>query len=115
FWWNYLRAQVFESYVTLFVLATFFHWDVARGHSDSLSPDLHFIAFALYLALLCLAKTVYLVLIPLFVIAMLVRWRISAGAERRISWLGFIPAFGIVLIGVFLVGCSHWYRFGSVF
>jgi hypothetical protein len=26
FWWNYLRAQTFETYVTLFMLAFYFHF-----------------------------------------------------------------------------------------
>ena len=67
FWWNYLRAQTFEIYVTLFMLGLYYHLvsglDWERGAADRLRNS-HLLAAGIFLGALCLSKNVYLILLP---------------------------------------------------
>jgi hypothetical protein len=82
FWWNYLRAQTFEIYQTLFMLAFYYHFVAAlglyRSGEDRRRCDVQFLVAAIYFGALCLCKSVYVVLLPA-IIAVLV------GAEQKMS------------------------------
>ena len=111
FWWNYLRAQVFESYVTLFVLAAFFHFLTAGDARVYRKVARHLFLAGLFLGLLCLAKTIYVVLVPLFCIALFVRQRSpTQPTARKTVFIWFLLP---VVMAIIIVGWGNWYRFGS--
>jgi hypothetical protein len=68
FWWNYLRAQTFEIYHTLFLLAFFYHFVVALdrdgANKSQRQRDIQFLTAAILFGALCLSKSVYVVLLP---------------------------------------------------
>jgi hypothetical protein len=123
FWWNYLRAQTFEIYVTLFMLGLYYHlvsglhWE--RAATDQLGRN-HLLAAALFLGALCLSKSVYLILLPVLAgVFAVVEFRNPAEADgvwsgRRlfccILWFWLPLGFLICL----MLG-SNAYRFGSPF
>ena len=115
FWWNYLRAQTFEIYLTLFLIAFFYHFVSARtaAPANTKHRSYHLLAAGLYLGALCLSKTAFSVLLP----AVAFLWLISAGASPpvdnslRRALIFWIP----VAISVGAVLASHAYKFGSPF
>ena len=123
FWWNYLRAQTFEIYVTLFMLGLYYHLvsglDWERAASDRAGSS-HLLAAALFLGALCLSKSVYLILLPVLagLFALVARNPAEADAVRRqhrrlfcyILWFWLPLGFLICL----MLG-SNAYRFGSPF
>jgi hypothetical protein len=124
FWWNYLRAQTFEIYVTLFMLGLYYHLvsalDRERDAVDRLGNS-HLLAAGIFLGALCLSKNVYMILLPmvagLFAHA---QFRSSAEADgverhhRRLSCyvLWFWLPLGLLLC---LMLGSNAYRFDSPF
>ena len=124
FWWNYLRAQTFEIYITLFMLGLYYHLvsglDWERGAVDRVGNS-HLLAAGIFLGALCLSKNVYLILLPvvagLFALAQLRGSAEVGGAgrhHRRLSSyvLWFWLPLGLLLC---LMLGSNAYRFGSPF
>jgi len=124
FWWNYLRAQTFEIYVTLFMLGLFYHLvsgvDSERAASDRVGSG-HLLAAGIFLGALCLSKSVYLILAPVVAgLFALVQFRNPAeagGVARqhrrffcRVLWFWLPLGFLLCL----MLG-SNAYRFGSPF
>jgi hypothetical protein len=113
FWWNYLRAQTFEIYLTLFVLGLFFHLREILSSSVDLNKTGHLIASALYLSALVLSKTFYLLLVPPIVaLLVLIRWFRSRKLypDRSLAWFGSLIGLSICVLLV-----ANWYRFDSPF
>ncbi len=65
FWWNYLRAQTFEIYLTLFFLAFFYHFVSALNSEQRRVRNRQLLTAAIFLGLLCLSKTVFLIVFPI--------------------------------------------------
>ena len=108
FWWNYLRAQTFETYFTLFAVAFYYHFTIARqkaGHNR------HLLFSGIYLGLLCLGKTAFVLLLPAMAVLWLIAPRSSRAKEARPVLFFWLP----VLISVALVLASNCYKFGSAF
>jgi hypothetical protein len=120
FCWNYLRAQTFEIYHTLFMLAFYYHFVTAlglyRSDKDGRRRDVQFFVAAIYFGALCLCKSVYVVLLPAVLSILL-------GAEQKMSilhdaWkdrilrmlLFFWLPIGIALC---ILAGTNWARFGS--
>src|SRR5690349_14533481 len=59
FWWNYLRAQSFEIYLTLFFLAFVYHFVVALNCEPRTVRNRQLFIAAVFLGLLCLSKIVF--------------------------------------------------------
>jgi hypothetical protein len=124
FWWNYLRAQTFEIYVTLFMLGLYYHLvsglDSERAASSRAKRS-HLLAAALFLGALCLSKSVYLILLPVLAgVFALVQFHGPAKADgarhssrRLFCWiLWFWLPLGFLIC---LMLGSNAYRFGSPF
>ena len=124
FWWNYLRAQTFEIYVTLFMLGLYYHLvsglDWKRVAGDRVASR-HLLAAGIFFGALCLSKNIYVILLPVLAgLFALVQFRKSAEAdgvrcqERRlfcyILWF-WLP---VALLLCLMLG-SNAYRFGSPF
>jgi hypothetical protein len=124
FWWNYLRAQTFEIYVTLFMLGLYYH--LVSGLDREPAPadrvrNTHLLGAGIFLGALCLSKNVYLILLPvLAVLFALAQFRNPAEADgvpgqRRLlvcHLLWFWMPLGLLLC---LMLGSNAYRFGSPF
>ena len=114
FWWNYLRAQTFEIYFTLLALGLFYHLSELVNFPAGRKARRHAIAAALCLGILILAKTFYLLLLPILVGALF--WKmvfVGRGAVMPVRlglWFGIIVVASIVLLL-----WSNWYRFDSAF
>ncbi len=63
FWWNYLRAQTFEIYVTSLCSDSITIWCPASRH---------LLAAGIFFGALCLSKNIYVILLP--VLALLIVW-----------------------------------------
>ena len=124
FWWNYLRAQTFEVYVTLFMLGLYYHLvsglDPERVAGDRAAKG-HLLVAGIYFGALCLSKNVYVILLPVLAgLFALVQFRKSAEADgvgyqhRRLFCyiLWFWLPVGLLLC---LMLASNAYRFGSPF
>jgi hypothetical protein len=124
FWWNYLRAQTFEIYVSLFMLGLYYHlvsgldWERAAGDRVASS---HLLAGGIFFGALCLSKNVYVILLPALAgLFALVQFRKSAETDgvqcqrRRLFYyiLWFWLPVGLLLC---LMLGSNAYRFGSPF
>src|ERR1022692_4850542 len=120
FWWNYLRAQTFEIYHTLFLLAFYYHFvsgfDLQGTDSNRRKSDSQFFIAAIFFGALCLCKTVYTALLP----ALVVIWALPktdsvspVTRERRDRPLLFfwLP----VCIFLCILAAANWYKFGSPF
>ena len=61
FWWNYLRAQTFEIYHTLFLLAFYYHFvsglDLYRSGENKRRRDVQFFIAAIFFGALFLCKS----------------------------------------------------------
>jgi hypothetical protein len=124
FWWNYLRAQTFEVYVTLFMLGLYYHLmsglDLERVVGDRMERG-HLLAAGIFFGALCLSKNVYVILLPVLAgLFALVQLRKSAEADGvrcqhcrlfcYILWF-WLP---VCLLLCLMLG-SNAYRFGSPF
>ncbi len=118
FWWNYLRAQTFEIYHTLFLIAFYYHFVTAlhayREKSNERTGNIQFLVAAIYLGALCLCKSVYVVLLPV-VVAILAQATISIPRpERKGAGISNLLVFWLplsLLLCVLLA--TNWYKFGS--
>ncbi len=111
FWWNYLRAQTFETYLTLMALGLYYH--LIRGRDDGRTAHRQLLIAGIYLGALCLCKTVFVALFP--VIAMTLLCREDSGLSRRQSWTRLIY-FGLpVAFCVLILLTTNEYKFGSFF
>jgi hypothetical protein len=119
FWWNYLRAQTFEIYHTLFLLTFYYHFvsafDLQRTDSNGRKSDAQFFIAAIFFGALCLCKTVYIALLPAVVISWLLSKRDSPspvtgeGRDRRIFLFFWLP----VCFFLCILTAANWYKFGS--
>ena len=118
FWWNYLRAQTFEIYHTLFLLAFYYHFvsafDLQRNDSNRRKSNAQLFIAAIFFGALCLCKTVYTALLP----ALVIIWALSktdsvspVTRERRDRPLLFfwLPA----CIFLCILAAANWSKFGS--
>jgi hypothetical protein len=124
FWWNYLRAQTFEIYVSLFMLGLYYHLvsglDGKRVAGDR-SANIHLLAAGIFLGALCLSKNVYLILLPvlagLFALRQFRRHANPGEAGHRYGrffWCGLWFWVPLGLLLCLMLG-SNAYRFGSAF
>jgi hypothetical protein len=124
FWWNYLRAQTFEIYVSLFMLGLYYHLvsglDRERVAGDRVASS-HLFAAGIFFGALCLSKDVYVMLLPVLAgLFALVQFRNPAeadgvrGEHRRLFChiLWFWLPVGLLLC---LMLGSNAYRFNSPF
>jgi hypothetical protein len=124
FWWNYLRAQTFEIYVTLFMLGLYYHLVSGldrEGVAGDLAARSHLLAAGIFCGALCLSKNAYVILLPVLAgLFALAQFRNSAEADsarrqhpRLFSYfLWFWLPLGLLLC---LMLASNAYRFGSPF
>jgi hypothetical protein len=119
-WWNYLRAQTFEIYHTLFLLAFYYHFvtslDLYRGNGDKRTSNIQFPIAAIYLGALCLCKSVYVVLLPVLAATLAQATMSTLRQERKgrvISNLVFFWLPLCLLLCILLA--TNWYKFGSPF
>jgi hypothetical protein len=116
FWWNYLRAQTFETYVTLFMLAFYFHFVSAWDCEQPTRRNRQLLISAIYLGSLCLCKTVYLILVPVvfFALSKQARFRSEPATTERNSFVSQFLFFWLPLsIFVSILLGTNWYKFGS--
>jgi hypothetical protein len=124
FWWNYLRAQTFEIYVTLFMLGLYHHLvsglDRERVAGDR-ATNSHLLAAGIFFGALCLSKNLYVILLPVLAgLFAMVEFRKPAEADgvryRRRRLFCYILWFWLP-VGVLLcfMLSSNAYRFGSPF
>jgi Dolichyl-phosphate-mannose-protein mannosyltransferase len=116
FWWNYLRAQTFEIYVTLFMLAFYYHFVSAWDCERRARCNRQLLVAAIYLGSLCLCKSVYIILLPAVLIffapSNLAHLRSESSktggftSQLLLFWLP-LSIFVCVLLG------ANWYKFGS--
>jgi hypothetical protein len=119
FWWNYLRAQTFEIYHTLFILAFYYHFVTAlrlyRPDENKRRRDSQFFITAIYFGALCLCKSVYVVLLPA-IAAILARAELGPGMSRKGRLLRQLLFFWLpVCIFLSILAVTNWGKFGSPF
>lgn len=112
FWWNYLRAQTFEIYLTLFLVAFYYHFVSALNSEPRSSGNRQWLLAASYLGLLCLSRTVFMIFLPIamafFAIKQSRAQNRTFGDAFLFWWLPLSFFVGVLL-------ASNWYRFGSPF
>lgn len=110
FWWNYLRAQTFEIYLTLFLLAFYYHFISALNSDQRSLRNRQLLLAATYLGALCLSRTVFVICIP---IAMVFFHRPRSQNESLgdafLFW--WLP----LLIFIALLLATNWWKFDSPF
>ena len=123
FWWNYLRAQTFEIYHTLFLLAFYYHlvsaFDLQRNDSHRRKSGAQFLIAAIFFGALFLGKTVYTALWPVLVVI----WALSktelvspVTRERRDRFLRPLLFFWLpACIFLCILAAANWSKFGSPF
>ena len=121
FWWNYLRAQTFEIYHTLFLLAFYYHlvsaFDLQRNDSNRRKSGAQFLIAAIFFGALFLGKTVYTALWPVLVVI----WALSktelvspVTRERRDRFLRPLLFFWLpACIFLCILAAANWSKFGS--
>lgn len=125
--WYYLRATGFEIYQLLFFTGFFYHMAAFKNATAdqgqaALKPASRNLAAAMgFLACLCLAKTVFLLLVPVAVVFALLAGRgentgtveqILSGLRTRAGmFLCWLLAPCIMIVG--LVAFVNWLKFGS--
>jgi hypothetical protein len=119
FWWNYLRAQTFEIYVTLFLVAFYYHFVSAWNCRQPQRRHRQFLIAALYLGFLCLSKTVYVALLPVIIafFALTRRRREDRpGSEIKNRFAGSLRFFWLPMaIFLCILLAANDYKFGSPF
>ena len=129
FMWNYLRAQSFEIYQTLFFLIFYYYLikfsrEVSKKSSvGTTSPYINLLVSTLFLSFLCLAKLIYICLFPiLFIFVLFAAYTRSENLLRFLKYrlchnfrkyLAYLFGPSIVLLGIILV--VNNYKFGSPF
>jgi len=112
FWWNYLRAQTFEVYLTLFFLAFFYHFVSALNSDQRSLRNRQFLIAAIFLGFLCLSKTVFVILLP---IAIAFFWLYRSRAKSELFGEAFVFWWLPLSIFVCVLLVTNWYKFGSPF
>jgi hypothetical protein len=110
FWWNYLRAQTFEIYLTLFFLAFYYHFVSARNSEQRAFRNRQFFIASIFLGLLCLSKTVFVILLPIAMLFFALEGSHSQNqrlGDRFVFW--WLPLS--IFIGLLLA--TNWYKFGA--
>lgn len=128
YWWNYLRAQNSEIYQALFMLGFYYHITSLFRHFDPKGIEVRtewrqlFLA-GLFLGMLILVKTVYVILIPItflwIMLFELYRPRLnfktsSAHIYKTLSYIMFW-VFIPVACALFILLAVNAYKFGSPF
>lgn len=118
FWWNYLRAQTFETYVTLFMVAFYYHFVSTHpgslpSQSEEKRARCHLFLAATFLSLLCLCKTVYVILWPI-ALGLLVLFPAPSAKRSRLMGEIFCLAGPMLAAGTTIL-ITNWARFGSPF
>ncbi|HXM74509.1 MAG TPA: glycosyltransferase family 39 protein [Chthoniobacterales bacterium] len=118
FWWNYLRAQTFETYVTLFMLAFYYHFVSAWNCERPTQRNRQLLIAAIYLGFLCLCKMVYVILLPavivFFALSKRPRFRSEPVTTERDKLASQLLFFWLPLsIFVCILLAANWYKFGS--
>ena len=118
FWWNYLRAQTFETYVTLFTLAFYFHFVSAWNCERPSRRNSRLLIAATCLGFLCLCKMVYVILLPVvlvfFALSKRPRFRSESVTTERNKLASQLLFFWLPLsIFVCILLAASWYKFGS--
>lgn len=109
FWWNYLRAQTFETYLPLMMIAFFYHLMRARDLAEPARGQL--LAAACSFGVLCLCKTVFVALLPVIAFLLLFRHDSSSASARfRGQFMAFWLPVALCLV-VLLV--TNWAKFDS--
>ena len=112
FWWNYLRAQTFEIYLTLFLLAFYYHFVSALNSDQRSLRNRQLLLAATYLGALCLSRTVFVIFIPIamafFVFHQSRRQNQRFGDAFVFWWLPLLIFIGLLL-------ATNWWKFGSPF
>lgn len=111
FWWNYLRAQTFEIYLTLFFIAFYYHFVAGLNSGQRDRRNRQFLVAAIYLGLLCLSKTLFVIFVPIAIAFAAFDWgRRNQTIHDAIAfwWLPLTTFIGVLL-------ATNWYKFGSPF
>ena len=124
FWWNYLRAQTFEIYVTLFMLGLYYHLlsalDRERVAGGRVASS-HLLAAGIFCGALCLSKNLYVILLPVLAgLFALVQFRNpvktdGAWHQHRRLFSYFLWFWLPLCLLLCLMLASNAYRFGSPF
>ncbi len=112
FWWNYLRAQTFEIYLTLFLLGFYYHFVSALNSDQRSLRNRQFLLAATYLGSLCLSKTVFVIFLPIamaFFAFHRSRSQNQSFGDAFVFW--WVPL--LLFIGLLLA--TNWFKFGSPF
>lgn len=112
FWWNYLRAQTFEIYLTLFLLGFYYHFVSALNSDQRHLRNRQFFLAATYLGSLCLSRTVFVILLPVATAFFAFqRWRPQNQrfGDAFVFW--WLP----LSIFIALLLATNWSKFGSPF
>ena len=110
FWWNYLRAQTFEIYLTLFFLAFYYHFVSALESRNPAVRNRQLFIAAILLGLLCLSRTFFVILVPIAAAFFLFDQTREKNVEFRDAFLFWWLPLSI-FIGVLLA--TNWSKFGS--
>jgi hypothetical protein len=121
FWWNYLRAQTFEIYHTLFLLAFYYHlvsgFDLQRTDSNRRKSDAQLFIAAIFFGALCLCKTVYTALLPALVVIWALLKTGSIPPVTRKHRDRFLRPFLFFCLPACIFLCilaaANWCKFGS--
>ena len=111
FWWNYLRAQTFEIYLTLFLLAFYYHFVSALNSDQPRRRDRQLLVAAIYLGLLILSKTLFVILLPIAIAFFVFHRRPQNKRLSSAIFFWWLP----LSIFVCVLLATNWYRFGSAF
>lgn len=133
FWWNHMRIQAFEAFQPFFMLGATYHFLVAlyavgsvsnqdKTARPAFSANRHLLIAGSYLGYLCLVKTVFVIVVPVFLAAIALKeWKRlfteKPGLRRIIDLFGgYFIYFGIPLIvaAIVLLGVNNA-KFGSPF
>ena len=112
FWWNYLRAQTFEIYLTLFLLGFYYHFVFALNSDQRNLRNRQLLLAATYLGALCLSRTVFVIFVPIAVAFFAFHQSRSQyqslGDVFLFWWLPLLTFIGLLL-------ATNWWKFGSPF
>lgn len=112
FWWNYLRAQTFEIYLTLFLLGFYYHFVSGLNSDQRSSRNRQFLLAATYLGSLCLSRTIFVIFLSIAVAFF--AFHRSPRQNQRFGD-AFVFWWLPLLIFICLLLATNWLKFGSPF